>query len=138
MLLSILYSGLFLFTGFSLSDRILHPRRLCVRLWLGGCAGLLLLLWLPALWSFLLGFTWEAQLLAGGTALILLAAARFFQLQSLLCVSLFLWHVCVPCGERCRCGYFRYICCIRIPCGQKTAPFTAGRVPSEICPCIWG
>ena len=78
MLLSILYSGLFLFTGFSLSDRILHPRRLCVRLWMGGCAGLLLLLWLPALWSFLLGFTWEAQLLAGGTALILLAAARFF------------------------------------------------------------
>lgn len=78
MLLSILYSGLFLFTGFSLSDRILHPRRLCVRLWLGGCAGLLLLLWLPALWSFWLGFTWTVQLLAGGTALLLLAAVRFF------------------------------------------------------------
>lgn len=48
MLLSILYSGLFLFTGFSLSDRILHPRRLCVRLWLAAvpacfcCYGFLL------------------------------------------------------------------------------------------------
>lgn len=78
MIFSLLYLALFVCCGFVLSDRVLHPRRLCVRLWLGGCAGLFLLLWLPALWSFLLGFTLSAQLLAGGTALVLAGAVWLF------------------------------------------------------------
>lgn len=78
MIFSLLYLALFICCGFVLSDRVLHPRRLCVRLWLGGCAGLFLLLWLPALWSFLLGFTLSAQLLAGGTALVLAGAVWLF------------------------------------------------------------
>ncbi len=78
MIFSLLYLALFVCCGFVLSDRVLHPRRLCVRLWLGGCAGLFLLLWLPALWSFLLGFTLSAQLLAGGTAVVLAGAVWLF------------------------------------------------------------
>lgn len=78
MIFSLLYLALFVCCGFLLSDRVLHPRRLCVRLWMGGCAGLFLLLWLPALWSFLLGFTLSAQLLAGGTAVVLAGAAWLF------------------------------------------------------------
>lgn len=78
MIFSLLYLALFVCCGFLLTDRVLHPRRLCVRLWLGGCAGLFLLLWLPALWSFLLGFTLSAQLLAGGTALVLAGSVWLF------------------------------------------------------------
>lgn len=78
MIFSLLYLALFVCCGFVLSDRVLHPRRLCVRLWLGGCAGLFLLMWLPALWSFLLGFTLSAQLLAAGTAVVLAGAVWLF------------------------------------------------------------
>ena len=79
MIFSLLYMALFICCGFCLSNWILRPRRLCLRLWLGGSTGLFLLLWLPALWSFLLGFTLSAQLLAGGTAGVLAGAVWLFQ-----------------------------------------------------------
>lgn len=79
MIFSLLYTALFVCCGFCLSNWILRPRHLCLRLWLGGSTGLFLLLWLPALWSFLLGFTLSAQLLAGGTAAVLAGAVWLFQ-----------------------------------------------------------
>lgn len=79
MIFSLLYMALFICCGLCLSNWILRPRRLCLRLWLGGSTGLFLLLWLPALWSFLLGFTLSAQLLAGGTAAVLAGAVWLFQ-----------------------------------------------------------
>ena len=61
-LLSILYFSLFVVTGYFVVCCILpRTENPLIRLWLGGVCGLFLLLWLPALFSFLFGFTLLAQ-----------------------------------------------------------------------------
>lgn len=59
----------FLACGVVLMDGLLPGRDRLVRLWLGLCAGLILMMWLPTLFAFFIRFTRAAQLLG------LLAAA---------------------------------------------------------------
>lgn len=66
----ILYFCIFLGAGIFLLNRILHAERRLVRLWAGVVAGCVLLMWLPALTSFIMGFT----ILSHVVALVLLAA----------------------------------------------------------------
>lgn len=70
-----LYLIVFVLSGLCAARFLLSDERPLIRLWLGGVIGLLLLIWLPALLSFLLGFTLLSQLLALGLAALLGAAA---------------------------------------------------------------
>ncbi|MGI6160594.1 MAG: hypothetical protein ACOYJD_01040 [Christensenellales bacterium] len=72
-LLAVLYAALFFASGQVVSRHVFHASSPAIRLWLGGAAGLLMLIWLPALFSFLLGFTLLAQLIAAAVAAALLA-----------------------------------------------------------------
>lgn len=67
----------FLFCGVTLTDALLPNRQRLVRLWLGLCAGLVLMMWLPTLYAFALRFTAAAQLLGLATAALAAAAAQF-------------------------------------------------------------
>ena len=63
-LLSLVYILIFAFSGFCVS-RLLFPKdRLVKQLVFGLCAGLVMLLWLPVLLAFAIGFTLAAQLIA--------------------------------------------------------------------------
>lgn len=67
----------FLFCGVVIADRIFADKAGVVRLWLGLCIGLMLMMWLPAAFAFLLGFTKTANLLALGVSALLAAALAF-------------------------------------------------------------
>lgn len=58
-----------LLLGFIVCRRIFRAENGMVQLWLSGVMGLFALIWLPALWAFLLDFTVGAQLAAMLTAL---------------------------------------------------------------------
>lgn len=66
---------LYLLAGVCLADGVFYRRRGLVRLWLGLCAGLIMLMWLPALYAFFLRFTRTAQLCGLGTAWALAGGA---------------------------------------------------------------
>jgi len=61
---SVLYLAVYLITGMLLARCLFPGERPLVRAWLGGVGALLLLLWLPALFSFLFDFTPLSQWLA--------------------------------------------------------------------------
>ena len=63
-LLSILYIALFAASGIGLSRLLFYREKPLVRIWLGLAFGMAMLMWLPALFSFVLGFHLLAQLLA--------------------------------------------------------------------------
>lgn len=74
--------GIALLLGFELaglvcSERLFARMERAVRLWLGLSLGLLLMMWLPALWAFAIDFTVTAQLLGLACAAALAAAAWF-------------------------------------------------------------
>ena len=73
----VLILGGFLACGVALMDALLPGRYRLTRLWLGLCAGLIEMMWLPALFAFALRFTLAAQLLGLGTAAVLAALAQF-------------------------------------------------------------
>ncbi|MEG1890034.1 MAG: hypothetical protein RR301_01375 [Clostridia bacterium] len=76
-MLSIAYLLLFL-AGGALITRWLLPRlRPLVRAYIGLSLGILLLMWLPALWAYAVAFTYTAHWLAAGT-LALLVGVSFF------------------------------------------------------------
>lgn len=81
-LLSMAYLAAFIACGIGVSRLVFAQERPVVRLWLGCVMALVMLLWLPALWAFLLNFTLLAQLLAlvtaacAGCACFLLARRR--------------------------------------------------------------
>ncbi len=58
----------FLFCGAVIADVAFAKKPGLIRLWLGLCLGLLLMMWLPALFAFWLKFTRAAQLLGLGCA----------------------------------------------------------------------
>ena len=58
----------FLASGCVVMDALLASRDRLVRLWLGLCAGLMLMMWLPALFAFALRFDRPAQLLGLASA----------------------------------------------------------------------
>ncbi len=63
-MLSLLYLCAYLAAGQLIARALFAAERPLFRWWMGGVFSLLLLLWLPALFGFLLGFTLLAQLLA--------------------------------------------------------------------------
>ncbi len=66
----------YLLCGIALMDALLPGRFRLTRLWLGLCAGLIEMMWLPALLAFALRFTPEAQLLGLGIAAAFAALAQ--------------------------------------------------------------
>jgi len=64
----ILFLCAFLVCGIAIANQLFNKKSGLIRLWLGLCTGLLLLMWLPALYAFALNFTRTANLLALGTA----------------------------------------------------------------------
>lgn len=75
-LMGFLYFAFFLLGGILLASRLLTSQRAAVRLWLGIVFGLVLLMWLPALLSMLLGFSILSHL-AAALLLILGCTACF-------------------------------------------------------------
>lgn len=73
---------IYLCSGVTLSFAVLKDRRLAVRIWLGLVFGCVLLMWLPCLFAFFLGFTMPAQICA-------LALAALIALLSGLTLFLF-------------------------------------------------
>lgn len=67
----------FLICGIVLADQLFSDKSGLVRLWLGLCAGLMLMMWLPALFAFFLDFTVAAQLLGLLSAALMAVAAAF-------------------------------------------------------------
>ena len=66
----------FLLCGMALADGLFRDQHRLVRIWLGLCAGLMLMMWLPTLYAFFIGFTRTAQRLGAGTAAGLAALAQ--------------------------------------------------------------
>jgi len=58
----------FLFSGVVLMDAVFPRRDRLVRLWLGLCAGFMMMMWTPVLFAFAIGFTKTAQLLGLGVS----------------------------------------------------------------------
>ena len=67
-LLSVAYLACFIICGLAVARLVFADMRPTVRVWLGCVSALVMLLWLPALWAFLIDFTLTAQLLALVTA----------------------------------------------------------------------
>jgi len=74
-LLSILYILMFFAGGVWISRMLLPRRRPLVRLYIGLSLGVLMMMWLPALWAHLVRFSYAAHWLSLGTLLILCALA---------------------------------------------------------------
>ena len=68
MLLSIGFVILFAICGVSVSEVVFRDHKFINRIWLGLSIGLLMLTWLPSLFSLFIGFTSSAQLLAAVAA----------------------------------------------------------------------
>ena len=77
-LLSILYVALFAASGIGLSRLVFSREKPLVRIWLGLAFGMAMLMWLPALFSFALGFHLLSQLLGLLVACIGGAAGFYF------------------------------------------------------------
>ncbi len=67
----------FLLSGAVLMDALLPRAQRLTRLWLGLCAGLMLMMWLPTLCAFFLRFDRAAQLLGLGAAALIAGACAF-------------------------------------------------------------
>ena len=77
--LAFLYFAFFQTAGIVLARSFLKRERAFTCAVLGSAAGSVLLMWLPALWAFLLGFTAVAHIAAFLTALALVLAAVYFR-----------------------------------------------------------
>ena len=73
----------FLLSGIVLMDALLPGAQRLTRLWLGLCAGLMLMMWLPTLFAFFLRFDRAAQLLGLGAAALLAGACAFLNRSKL-------------------------------------------------------
>lgn len=63
-IISVIYLFFYIISGILISRLILPHEKTSVRVWLGCVIGLVMLLWLPAIFSFFLNFTLLSQLLA--------------------------------------------------------------------------
>lgn len=77
IIVSFIYLLLFAMSGLGVSRLVFYRDRPLIRVWLGLAFGLLMLIWLPALFSFVLGFVLLSQIL-GLVAGCLIGAACFF------------------------------------------------------------
>lgn len=83
-IISIVYLGAFLASGYFIASNVFLREGQLLRLTLGTATGLLMLMWLPALFSFVLGFTLLSQLLALAVALGLGMLALFRGIRLLM------------------------------------------------------
>ena len=67
----------YLLCGCALMDALLPRRNRLIRLWLGLCCGLILMMWLPTLYAFFIDFTLTAQLLGLATCAVPAALGLF-------------------------------------------------------------
>lgn len=78
--IALMYTAAFLCAGYRIIDAIFPGKTGLAwakrRLLLALAAGLMLMMWLPALWAFALGFTKQAQYAALGTAVVLIPFKR--------------------------------------------------------------
>ena len=81
-LLSILYLSCFAATGILLADRAIQEEPRSYQVFLGLAFGLIMLIWLPALISFVIGFTLAAQLIALVACLLLAGGLVFCRIRS--------------------------------------------------------
>ena len=77
----------FLACGMAVADGLLPDRQRLTRLWLGLCAGLMLMMWLPTLFAFFLRFTVAANLLGLGAAALMAGAAQLLARNARRCRS---------------------------------------------------
>ena len=77
-LLSICYVALFAASGIGISRLLFTREKPLVRIWLGLALGMAMLIWFPALFSFVLGFYLPAQLLGLLLACLLGGAGYYF------------------------------------------------------------
>jgi len=63
-MLALLYLALYILCGLVIVRCLLPRQSVLTRIWLGTSLGLLLMMWLPALWAFAADFSWTAHLLA--------------------------------------------------------------------------
>ncbi|MBQ6373023.1 MAG: hypothetical protein IJJ45_00905 [Clostridia bacterium] len=75
-MIGILILTAYLALGVWLANSVFYRQQRLVRLWLGLCAGLILLMWLPTLFAFFLGFTRTATLLGLPVAAAMGTAAQ--------------------------------------------------------------
>ena len=61
----------YLMCGVALADGVFHRHDRLIRLWLGLCAGLIMMMWLPALYAFAMRFTRTAQIMGLVTAAVI-------------------------------------------------------------------
>ena len=73
----ILYLLLFLAGGVLIAQYWLPRRRALIRWYLGAALGVILMMWLPALWAYAVDFSLLAHVLAAGTLGLLVTAAYF-------------------------------------------------------------
>ena len=66
----------FLCCGALIADALFRDKCALIRLWLGLCAGLILMMWLPAAFAFFMDFTRAANLAGLGVAALLATAAQ--------------------------------------------------------------
>ncbi len=93
-LLSICYVALFAASGIGISRLLFTHEKPLVRIWLGLALGMAMLIWFPALFSFVLGFYLPAQLLGLLLACLLGGAGYYFSRTRSLTVSP--WKAEVP------------------------------------------
>lgn len=74
----IIFLTAFEILGVDIARRLAASRGPVVRMWLGLCLGLVMLMWFPALFAFAMDFTVAAQLCALGLAILCDVAAWFF------------------------------------------------------------
>lgn len=86
-LLSICYVALFAASGIGISRLLFTREKPLVRIWLGLALGMAMLIWFPALFSFVLGFYLPAQLLGLLLACLLGGAGYYFSRNRSLTVS---------------------------------------------------
>lgn len=74
-MIGLLILALYLLSGMVLADAVFYRRERAIRLWLGLCAGLIMMMWLPTLFAFFIRFTRTAQLCGLGAAACLAGGA---------------------------------------------------------------
>ncbi len=93
-LLSVCYVALFAASGIGISRMLFYREKQLIRIWLGLAFGMAMLVWLPALFSFALGFYLPAQLL--GLLLACLIGAAGFYLSRKRAMTASSWKAEIP------------------------------------------
>ncbi len=78
-MLAVLYFSVYIAAGIFITRCLLPQKNVVVRVWLGSCLGILLLMWLPAIMAFMVAFSILGHIIALVLLLALVAAAYYFR-----------------------------------------------------------